>query len=268
MSRFTTNQKGFTIVELMFSTTIFSAVLLLCLSALVQIGRMYYKGVTTSQTQEAARAVLDELTQAIQLSAGNIKAPVGIAADGITLLAAPVGPVINVAGATVADIPKNAMAYFCIGTTRYTYALDRKQSPSAGNNVANKEIYHAFWVDEPSICADAASTSDISPTPVDLTAAAPTKDASGNPTGRNLLSDNMRITRLILVQPAGSTDNTIWQIQLTIAYGDDDVLVVDDAGTPADTSDDRRICRGSYIGTQFCAFSELSTIVKRRVLSN
>lgn len=261
MTNNTHHQKGFTIVELMFSTAIFSTVLLLCLSALVQIGRMYYKGVTTAQTQEVARGVLDELTQSIQLNAGNVKSPSAL--DGVS--PAPTGPVVAV---DPTDVAKNAVGYFCIGTTRYTYALDRKQSPTKGNSAANKEIYHAIWVDEPSICADAASVGDISSTPVDLKAAAPTVDGLGKANGRDLLSDNMRLTRITIVPAAGPTDNSVWRIQLTIAYGDDDVLVYDDAGTAADTSDDRRICKGSSIGTQFCAFSELSTIVKRRVLSN
>ncbi len=54
---------GFTIIELLIATTIFSVVLLLAASGLLYIGRLYYKGLTSSATQEAARNIMQELTQ-------------------------------------------------------------------------------------------------------------------------------------------------------------------------------------------------------------
>lgn len=251
------SQHGFTIVELMFSTMAFSTILVLCLASLVQIGRMYYKGITNARTQEAARLIVDELTQAIQLSSGNIKQPTLVGPGTL-----PTGPVVPVVSG---DVAAGTTAYFCIGTTRYTYALDRKHSPNKTNNAATKEIYHAFWVDEPPVCADAASASAIVPSVVNLKAEKPTADATGKATGRDLLGDNMRLTRLRIVQPAGSTNNSVWQVQVTVVYGDEDLLQVNNNGTPTDTSDDRRTCTGSRYGTQFCAYSELSTIVKRRI---
>ncbi len=226
----------------MFSTVVFSGVLLLCLSALVQIGRMYYKGVTTSQTQQTARSLLDELSQSMQFTGANIRGP-----RSLTGTASPVGPVIA-AGSTPTS---GAVGFFCLGHTRYTFALDRQQA--AVNDPANKKIKHALWADEPGICdvTDDTVANLFSAYPVDLTADEPSPYR-----GRDLLSENMRLTRFTL---APLSDNSIWRISLTVGYGDDDLLIVD-AASPT-----RRICKSGQIGTEFCAFSELSTVVKRRI---
>jgi prepilin-type N-terminal cleavage/methylation domain-containing protein len=60
------NQQGFTILELMIATTIFTVILLLCTIGLIRIGNIYYKGVTQSRTQAVARTISDDVTQAIQ----------------------------------------------------------------------------------------------------------------------------------------------------------------------------------------------------------
>lgn len=64
----TNSQKGFTIIELMIATSAFSVLLLVVLSSLVYIGRLYYKGVTEAKTQEIARTVVDRVSQTVQLS--------------------------------------------------------------------------------------------------------------------------------------------------------------------------------------------------------
>lgn len=90
-------QQGFTIVELMIATAVFSTILLLATIGVLNIGRLYYKGITTSRTQETARSVADEVARSIQLTKKKIKT--------------------KVAGQYTAK---------CIGTDRYTYSVDRK----------------------------------------------------------------------------------------------------------------------------------------------
>lgn len=238
------NNRGFTIIELMFSTVTFSVVLLLCLTGVIQIGRMYYKGLTTSQTQQAARSLIDELTQSIQLSGNNIEQPRNLTGGVV-----PVGPAITAAASPTAG----AVGFFCIGTTRYTYAIDRQQNNT--NDGPNKKIRHAMWADEPSVCANVSNiTQYFVEFPVDLTAVQPSTFS-----GRDVLADNMRLTKLDILQPSGITDRSVWQVTLTVFYGDEDLIIVD----PNNAA--RRICRNASLGGQFCAFSELSTIVKRRI---
>lgn len=62
------NNKGFTIIELLIATITFAVVLLVITSAIVQIGRIYYKGVVQSRTQERARAITDSVAKNLQFS--------------------------------------------------------------------------------------------------------------------------------------------------------------------------------------------------------
>lgn len=66
------NQQGFTILELLIATMIFSVILLLCAYGMVRIGRIYSRGITTSKTQAAARAASDDVVQAIQYGAKDV----------------------------------------------------------------------------------------------------------------------------------------------------------------------------------------------------
>ena len=64
--------KGFTIVELLIATLVFSTVLLVVTIGIIQITRVYYKGITESSTQNTARTLMDTITQAIQFSGGTV----------------------------------------------------------------------------------------------------------------------------------------------------------------------------------------------------
>lgn len=59
---------GFTIIELLIATTVFSVVLLVFLSAFLRISELFYKGVNMSNTQEDARIVMQDITDDIQFS--------------------------------------------------------------------------------------------------------------------------------------------------------------------------------------------------------
>lgn len=63
-----TNNKGFTIIELLIATVIFSVVLLVITGAIVQFGRVYYKGIVQSRTQERTRAITDSVSKNLQFS--------------------------------------------------------------------------------------------------------------------------------------------------------------------------------------------------------
>lgn len=69
-------QSGFTILELIIATAVFSVVLLILTYGILQIGRTYYRGITSSRTQNVARAISDEIVQNLQfgLNDSNINA--------------------------------------------------------------------------------------------------------------------------------------------------------------------------------------------------
>lgn len=66
------NNRGFTIIELMIATLVFSIVLLVMTMGIMSVGRSFYKGVISSKTQEAARLVVDDIGRAIQFSTSNV----------------------------------------------------------------------------------------------------------------------------------------------------------------------------------------------------
>lgn len=88
--RNSSKEKGFTIIEILIATTIFSVVLLVFLTAFVKISQVFYKGVTMSQVQEATRNTLNSISDDIQFT----KNP---------------------------PSPNPATDYFCIADHRYTF---------------------------------------------------------------------------------------------------------------------------------------------------
>ncbi len=181
------HKNGFTIIELMIATTVFSLVLMVCLGGIMQITKMYYRAVTQTKTREATRSVVDEIAEAIRFSNQDI-----ILAPGVA------GPQIAVGNTTT--------SYICIGQRRYTYAIDRqvKSSPQANT----KQQRHALWLDQPTTCNGAS----------DLTQVSPSAD------GKSLLGENMRLYEFSvkLVDPV----ERIYEIRVGVAYGDEDLLRV------------------------------------------
>jgi len=61
-------QAGFTIVELMIATLVFSTILLVITFGVIHFTSDYYKGVNSSTTQDTARNIMNIMSQAIQFS--------------------------------------------------------------------------------------------------------------------------------------------------------------------------------------------------------
>lgn len=124
LNRLNKNHKGFTIIELMIATTVFSVILLICTTGLIQIGRMYQKNVIRSQTQEVSRSVVVAVAEAIQFSGGSITA---------------LSP-------NVSDVKSEG---FCVDNKRFSYRKDFKLVDTVP---APQETNHALVVDSLSGC--------------------------------------------------------------------------------------------------------------------
>lgn len=207
-------QGGFTLVELMIATVVFSVVLLIITVGILQISRVYIKGTTENATQNTARTIMDTISQSIQFGGGNVATTTG--------------------GAATPGSPKA----FCVGSQRYTYALGYQVvdgTPNGGLSQTN----HALASDSIANCSQTTVQSLNGPTI----------------SGRELLAPNMRLSKFEVNQVSGSTN--LYRVTIRIVYGDNDLL--DDP-----TSANAR-CKGAVAGTQFCAMSELSTVVVKRV---
>jgi prepilin-type N-terminal cleavage/methylation domain-containing protein len=69
---------GFTILELMIATIIFSLILLVAAAGILRFSNDYYKGVTTTNTQTAARSAMSDIVQTIQFSQSVLPLPTGV----------------------------------------------------------------------------------------------------------------------------------------------------------------------------------------------
>lgn len=64
--------KGFTIVEIMIATLVFSVVLVLITTGIIEFTRVYYGGVNQAQTQNVAKRIIENISQAIQFSGESV----------------------------------------------------------------------------------------------------------------------------------------------------------------------------------------------------
>lgn len=210
------NQTGFTLIELMIATIVFSVVLLLCTASLIYVGRLYYKGVTASKTQETARAIMDEVAQAIQFSGTDVtpESPLGTTYD---------------------------VRAYCIGGRLYTYQVG-KQVTTTGVLGAN-QARHAMVVNDNPGCTSAAVPQQMDPlSPAD---------------SKELVAERMRLTKLEItpVNPAAG----LYRVTVKVVHGNDDLL--DNVGSPDPGTINCKLGQGS----QYCAVSELTTTVQKRV---
>jgi len=183
------NGQGFTIVELLIATAVFTVVLLVAQTSFVRIGHLFYKGVSITQTQD----VMDHLFQDIS---GNFQAAA------------------NVGGSQ--DSSSGGYDYYCIGGTRYTYRINHEitdtgstdHSPS-GNFGILKDTLPGSTGACATPCADTGAGTCPSGT-VKL----------NNPV--ELLGDKMRVEKFDINQ--STTTSNLYNISIVIAYGNDDTL--------------------------------------------
>lgn len=173
---------GFTIIELMIATSVFSLVLLVALAGFTSIGRIFYKGVTINQTQNITSQVMNDVTSNIENAA------------------------------SVSTLQKGASYnyyYYCIGGVRYTFNVSPKELDTSqpedyspgGNFGLVKDILPGATA-----CAEPCPTS--------------TGCASGTlPFNKpaEMLGNHMRLMKLDIA----SANGELYNVNITIAFGAD-----------------------------------------------
>jgi prepilin-type N-terminal cleavage/methylation domain-containing protein len=210
-------QGGFTIVELLVATLVFSVVLVLITIGVLQFNKQYYKGLTESTTQNTARSLMEDISQAIQFSGDQVTSPIG---------------------------STGAEKGLCIGNQRYSYLLGW-QLEDGTPNTSKHQTNHAAVRDTPGNCGGLSA-----------------QDFSGSVSGTELLGPHMRISKLDVKRVAGSSN--LYSIDVRVAYGDDDLLYSPSGDGTGPAAPDAA-CHYGWSGTQFCATSELSTTVEKRI---
>lgn len=160
-------QHGFTVIELLIATAVFSVVLLMVTFGIIQITRVYYKGITETNTQNTARAIMDDISQAIQFGGtGNIQGTSGTS-------------------------PGTSYA-FCIGNQLYSYILGYQVVDSVNSGL--KQGYHGLVLSSAASCGGPVS------------AVADLKGTQNIPNSRELIGKNMRLSKLSVKPITGTTN--------------------------------------------------------------
>ncbi len=219
------NQKGFTLVELMIATAIFTIILLIATTGIIRIGNIYYKGIITSQTQNATRSIGNNLSTSLQFASADIVVPPSY----------PPG-----------------YEYFCLGNTIYVYYLG-VQYKKANNNPWGSGLYSE----------DLANGSGCAPTNTQCAGAIITncytdrRQLLGE--GMRVLvlkvkpvgaSSDLYSVSLRLIY--GDND-------LLTNYDNNGVLL---ASPPPN---DQVTCKSGVAGSSFCGVALLDTVVKKRL---
>lgn len=194
---YTKKQQGFTIIELLIATTVFSLVLLMAVSGILHVTRLYYKGVVQARTQETTRTIAEEIGEAARFNPSDLSN---------------LGSLVS-----AVDIPAGDpdTGFFCIGPRRYTIAIDRQLTTNSPSTVRLQKR-HVMWADQPGPPGCTA--------PADLDLETPTAD------GREMLAEFMRITHF-RITPLANAGPGVYKIDIGVAYGDSDLLE-SDSGAP------------------------------------
>lgn len=127
------NIGGFTILEVLISTMVFTVVLLICIQAVTRIGQLYYKGVTSSQIQELTRNLSEEFSNQIQFGS-SIPYPDSVSGgQGGTKLV------------------------FCVGDNRYQAVMNRKLGDPDVTSVLKRKSYSGSCDLTPDVGFDGAT---------------------------------------------------------------------------------------------------------------
>jgi hypothetical protein len=184
-------------VEVSIASTVFSIVLLVALTSFFTIGRLFYKGVSITQTQDA-------ITQLYQDINGNFQS------------AASISP----------PQTGNGYSYYCVGNARYTYKIHNMVSLDVAPDHApngNFGILKDILPGNSSACAVPCNDQGS-------TVCSPGTAKFDKPI--ELLGQKMRIEKFN-IQSNGAS---LYDISLVVAYGDDDVLEYAIPGPPPDYS--------------------------------
>ena len=163
------NGDGFTIIELMIATAVFTVILLITTAALIGISQTYIKGSVQDNTQQSARSIVEDISQGIQFNdPSTITLPTQVGTSDIY--------------------------YFCIGNDEYVYNLDLKLAS-----------YNASFPNENSTWAlvryQTASSGCTTP--------GPTFNNQASYNSEELLSKNERLGQLSITQLSGQNVYTV-----------------------------------------------------------
>ncbi len=237
------SERGFTIIELMIAMMVFSVILLVVTAGIMRFTKQYYKGVISGQTQNTARAIIDDLTRSIQFNGGNVTPLKTNASDPAT------------------TPPRG----YCIGNNKM-YSFRKGYQVKDNGALTGLQSRHGLVSESVSGCSSASLARDTVTLPLALTGT----------NSREMLGNNMRLGRLSI--ESGGVPS-LYVLSVKVLYGDNELLCSPSV-TPAtgpggcaatapvnttvlENNDDIR-CK-TTTNAEFCAVSELKTTINKRL---
>lgn len=239
-----TNEKGFTIVELMIALSVLSTILVMSSIIMIQIGALYSKGVNSASLQNASRNITADISQTLQFSGEE---PFTTSNCGISP-----GPPLTTCYATSQNFGGTTVYAYCVGATRYSYVLNKEHGNDQATGV---DTPHVLWRDtmgNSSNCLPVNMTNNAS-IPPDSSPAL--RGSGSNDAGYEMVPAHMRLTRFRIAE--NPLNSGAFNVDVWMAYGDSDLV---NAPDPQGNT----TCKDGT-GTQFCALSKISSTVVRRL---
>jgi len=240
---------GFTIIELMMATMVFATILLLITSGVIHMGKSYYRGLSSSSTQNIAANALNTIAQSIQLGAGSYS--------------------------TQTD-PTSHLQVICIGSQEYIFLPGGVVHKGAASSTSNIGIYQRQQsggnCDDPIALANGSFPTDGQELLAD---------------NMRLLRLSISNVTGSGCNPAGFSSKALCNVTVSVGFGSSDDLFCDAgittagqagncaSGSPSfatgDIAHDLLTTPNADIrcrtqpGSQFCVVSRLATTVERRL---
>ena len=235
----------------MIALSVLSVLLVMSTVLLLQISRMYSKGVNMANIQNADRNILNDVSSALEF-----------------------GNAVPTTGSSTANIGGTPVTIYslCFDTKRYSYLLGYQVANNPDATLSPPQTYHAMWED--------TMQSSGQCYPLDITqqnVPANTIDVNGVASkpnsGQELLPPHSRLSAFGVKPQSDGNGGYIYDVNTDLAFGDNDLLC--DEGTAGDcASPDPSthltspvgsiLCKGSS-GQEYCATSHLATSVTRRL---
>ena len=214
-------ESGFTIVELLIATSVFSLVLLAALTSFIGVGHLFYKGVSLTNTQNVATQVLNDITNSMQ-SSSAISLP--------------------------STKPGTSYTYMCIGNARYTYTtangISVPANDSSGANYNDGNNGGNFGLLKDTL----PGLSGCSPP---CASGGPGSGCFNQTSPTEMLGANMRTADLKLNQVA----TNLYNLSIVVAYGDNSVMDLSNPKQPACVGNysDQSFCSVANLSTTIFA---------------
>jgi prepilin-type N-terminal cleavage/methylation domain-containing protein len=224
------HNSGFTVMELMIATAVFSVLLLISLVGFLQIGQLFYKGVNITRTSDVSKQVISSVKNDISFYPGTA----AITIQGPSQVSPSGGPTIN-------------RYWFCAGQNRYSFILYRPLDSAAQATEMTLDV--SGWYRFALLKDRITVTPPACPNPFNTSGSAPINPGSVT----ELLGDKMRLARFTLT-PIGTS---LYTLNVRIAYGIDEVL--------NNPTNENVSCKSGSNNSRYCFVTQVRTTARRGI---